>query len=181
MEAPQTFSGEPVNFTMAPRPLHWVFKVSDLKKAVEVLEALGARILRHEEFEEGCEATCNGPYSGWWSKTMVGWENEDQSFVFELTYNYGVISYDRGNDLQAIEMYRHNTKGVDMYELLRTKFADDVVVDKNDESLLRIINGDFPFKFMEGKAPTTQLISGISLNCVNYEEAIRFWKKVGLV
>jgi len=101
--------------------------------------------------------------------------------VFELTYNYGVISYDRGNDLQAIEMYRHNAEGVDMYELLRTKFADDVVVDKNDESLLRIINGDFPFKFMEGKAPTTQLISGISLNCVNYEEAIRFWKKVGLV
>ena len=78
-------------------------------------------------------------------------------------------------------MYRHNAEGVDMYELLKTKFAEDVVVDKNDESLLRIINGDFPFKFMEGKAPSTQLVSGISLNCVNYEEAIRFWKKVGLV
>ena len=28
-------------------------------------------ILRHEEFEEGCEASCNGPYDGKWSKTMV--------------------------------------------------------------------------------------------------------------
>ena len=41
-----------------------------------------------------------------------------------------------------------------MFELLKTKFADDVVVDKDDESLLRIINGDFPFKFLEGKAPS---------------------------
>jgi hypothetical protein len=181
MEGPQTFSGEPVKFTMAPRPLHWVFKVSDLKKSVEILESLGARILRHEEFEEGCEATCNGPYSGWWSKTMVGWENEDKSFVFELTYNYGVLCYERGNDLAAIEMYRHNSEGVDMYELLKTKFADDVVVDKDDESLLRIINGDFPFRFIEGKAPSVQLIRGISLNAVDYAEATRFWKKVGLV
>ena len=120
-----------------------------------MLALLGARILRHEEFESGCEATCNGPYSGWWSKTMVGWENEDKSFVFELTYNYGVLSYERGNDLAAIEMYRQNSEGVDMYELLKTKFADDVVVDKDDESLLRIINGDFPFRFLEGKAPST--------------------------
>jgi len=33
---------------------------------------LGMKILRHEEFEEGCDAQCNGPYSGKWSKTMTG-------------------------------------------------------------------------------------------------------------
>lgn len=25
---------------------------------------LGLKVLRHEEFDEGCEATCNGPYGG---------------------------------------------------------------------------------------------------------------------
>ena len=30
-----------------------------------------AQMHRHEEFASGCEATCNGPYGGAWSKTMV--------------------------------------------------------------------------------------------------------------
>lgn len=32
-------------------------------------KVLGMKICRHEEFSEGCEATCNGPYGGAWSKT----------------------------------------------------------------------------------------------------------------
>ena len=65
---------------------------------------LGLRVLRHEEFESGCEATCNGPYGGAWSKTMVGLGDENCNFVFELTYNYGVDSYQTGNDLQCIAL-----------------------------------------------------------------------------
>lgn len=57
-------------------------------------------MLRHEEFESGCEATCNGPYGGAWSKTMVGLGDENCNFVFELTYNYGIDSYACGNDVQ---------------------------------------------------------------------------------
>ena len=48
------------------------------------------QVLRHEEFEEGCAATCNGPYNGKWSKTMVGYGPEANHFVVELTYNYEV-------------------------------------------------------------------------------------------
>ena len=33
--------------------------------------------LRHEEFDEGCEAACNGPYDNKWSKTMIGYGPED--------------------------------------------------------------------------------------------------------
>ena len=74
------------------RPLHWVFKVGDLQATLEFYErALGMKaraawqahprrcahaptapqVHRHEEFASGCEATCNGPYGGAWSKTMV--------------------------------------------------------------------------------------------------------------
>lgn len=41
-------------------------------------------------------------YDGRWSKTMVGYGVEDENFVIELTYNYGVKSYDKGNDFLGI-------------------------------------------------------------------------------
>lgn len=33
---------------------------------------------------------------------MIGYGNEDDNFVIELTYNYGIHSYDRGNDFLGI-------------------------------------------------------------------------------
>lgn len=33
---------------------------------------------------------------------MIGYADEDSSFVLELTYNYGVKSYDLGNDFNSI-------------------------------------------------------------------------------
>ncbi|XP_060799672.1 glyoxalase domain-containing protein 4 [Neoarius graeffei] len=81
------------------RALHFVFKVGDRSRtAVFYRDVLGMKVLRHEEFEEGCKATCNGPYDGKWSKTMVGFGPEDDHFVAELTYNYGVGEYKLGND-----------------------------------------------------------------------------------
>lgn len=58
---------------------------------------------RHEEFEKECDAACNGPYAGKWSKTMIGYGPEDDQFVLELTYNYGVEDgYQLGNDFRGI-------------------------------------------------------------------------------
>uniref|UniRef100_A0A8C8C028 VOC domain-containing protein n=1 Tax=Oncorhynchus tshawytscha TaxID=74940 RepID=A0A8C8C028_ONCTS len=65
---------------------------------------VAGEILRHEEFEEGCRATCNGPYDGKWSKTMVGFGPEDDHFVAELTYNYGVGEYRLGNDFLGLTL-----------------------------------------------------------------------------
>jgi len=85
------------------RVLHWVFKLGDLKKDVELYtNILGMHVHRHEEFSEGCEATCNGPYAGAWSKTMIGYGSEHTNFALELTYNYGIDSYAQGNDLRYI-------------------------------------------------------------------------------
>ena len=84
-----------------PRTLHWVTKIGNLKKSLRFFEQVfGFRVLRHEEFESGCEATCNGPYAGAWSKTMVGWGPEETNFAFELTYNYGINGYQSGDDVQ---------------------------------------------------------------------------------
>jgi catechol 2,3-dioxygenase-like lactoylglutathione lyase family enzyme len=87
------------------RPLHWVFKIGDRGRAVDFFRKdLGMRVLRHEEFAEGCKATCNGPYDGKWSKTMIGYGPEDDHFVLELTYNYGVGAYKLGDDFREISV-----------------------------------------------------------------------------
>uniref|UniRef100_A0A4X2KPL5 Glyoxalase domain containing 4 n=1 Tax=Vombatus ursinus TaxID=29139 RepID=A0A4X2KPL5_VOMUR len=87
------------------RALHFVFKVANrFQTARFYRDLLGMKILRHEEFEEGCKASCNGPYDGKWSKTMVGYGSEDNHFVAELTYNYGIGDYRLGNDFLGLTL-----------------------------------------------------------------------------
>jgi len=90
------------------KPLHWVQKVSHLEDTLKFYQSnFGFEIYRHEEFSEGCEATCNGPYGGAWSKTMIGrGKDESHSFCLELVFNYGVNRYERGNDLRSIALSR---------------------------------------------------------------------------
>ena len=60
----------------------------DLKQTLGFYEgSFGMHVHRHEEFASGCEATCNGPYGGSWSKTMVGYGREDENYALELTAN----------------------------------------------------------------------------------------------
>ena len=35
---------------------------------------------------------------------MIGYGNEDENFVIELTYNYGISAYKRGNDFRSIHI-----------------------------------------------------------------------------
>jgi len=80
-----------------------VFKVADRTLTTKFYrDVLGMKVLRHEEFEAGCDAECNGPYDGSWSKTMVGYGPEDNHFVVELTYNYGIGEYKLGNDFLGL-------------------------------------------------------------------------------
>lgn len=62
----------PPTYRRSPAPLctpfpqrAQVLKIGSLKKSMTFFEnVLGLKVLRHEEFDEGCEATCNGPYGG---------------------------------------------------------------------------------------------------------------------
>lgn len=68
------------------------------------------KVLRHEEFTEGCKAACNGPYDGRWSKTMIGYGTEDDHFVMELTYNYNIGSYKLGNDFGGLKIFSNTIR-----------------------------------------------------------------------
>ena len=93
------------------RALHFVLKVGDRGEFMHFLKgSLGMKILRHEEFDSGCKATCNGPYQNKWSKTMIGYGPEDSNFVLEITYNYPVDKYRLGNDILGITIGAPNEK-----------------------------------------------------------------------
>ena len=85
----------------AQRAIHWVIRVSSLEETLRFTsEVLGMRVLRHEENDAACPLTCNGEFDTAWSKTMVGYGAEDENYALELTYNYGVEKYERGEGLQ---------------------------------------------------------------------------------
>ena len=80
---------------------------------------------------------------------MVGFDNEDNSFVFELTFNYGIASYKRGNDLQCILLHRYDKDGVDVQERLLNKFKE---YQSSYDGIYSFINEDFLFQFIDSKA-----------------------------
>ena len=83
------------------RVLHWVIRVTSLEDTVSfATDVMGMKVLRHEENDEPCPLTCNGLYDTPWSKTMVGYGPEDTNYALELTYNYGITSYARGEGLK---------------------------------------------------------------------------------
>lgn len=82
------------------RPAHWVIRTTDLKASLKFLsEVFGMRVLRHEEYDQPCAITCNGAYRTPWSKTMIGFGPENECYCLELTYNYGISSYQKGAGL----------------------------------------------------------------------------------
>ncbi|CAH8491244.1 unnamed protein product [Schistosoma mattheei] len=130
-----------INFKLSPpmnhtRALHFVFKVANRNETIDFYKRiLGMKVLRHEEFTEGCKASCNGPYDGKWSKTMIGYGPEDNHFVVELTYNYGIGAYQLGNDFQYIRIH-------------------------NKDAYSRIIGGSWPITLKESNSVKVEAPGG---------------------
>jgi len=69
------------------RMLHTMFRVTNLERSIKFYtEILGMKLLRQHDFPEGK-----------FSLAFVGYGDEINHTVLELTYNYGVESYDMGN------------------------------------------------------------------------------------
>ena len=67
--------------------LHTMLRVGDLNRSLKFYtEVLGMRLLRQKDYPEGK-----------FTLAFVGYQDEDEGAVIELTYNYGVDKYDLGN------------------------------------------------------------------------------------
>ncbi|WP_313570418.1 lactoylglutathione lyase [Pantoea piersonii] len=79
------------------RLLHTMLRVGDLQRSIDFYtRVLGMRVLRQSE---------NTEYK--YTLAFVGYTEESEGAVIELTYNWGVDSYDLGN------AYGHIALGVD--------------------------------------------------------------------
>nr|CAD7195273.1 unnamed protein product [Timema douglasi]CAD7402140.1 unnamed protein product [Timema poppensis] len=154
------------------RALHYVFKVADRTLTSKFYrEILGMKVLRHEEFTEGCDAQCNGPYDNRWSKTMIGYGPEDTHFVLELTYNYGINSYELGNDFRGITI--RSKQAIDKAKELGwpLKNADGQVVLEAP--------GGYKFFLIDDLQPIDKdPIEKVSLNISNLQRSLDYWNKL---
>ena len=79
------------------RILHTMLRVGDLQRSIAFYtEVLGMKLLRQHDYPEGR-----------FTLAFVGYTDESEGAVIELTYNWGVESYDLGS------AYGHIALGVD--------------------------------------------------------------------
>ncbi|KAF2886214.1 hypothetical protein ILUMI_19958 [Ignelater luminosus] len=155
--------------SIAGRALHYVFKISDRKLTAHFYRnVLGMKILRHEEFADGCDAACNGPYANRWSKTMVGYGPEDTHFVVELTYNYTVKSYEKGNEFIGIT--------------IKSKEALDRAKEQNWPILPGNVleaPGGYKFFIKDEPQPTDKdPVEKVTLACSDLKKSTRYWNEI---
>lgn len=154
------------------RALHFVLKIGSLRKNVDFFrDKLGMEVLRHEVFEEGCEAACNGPYSGKWSKTMIGYGPEDDYFVLELTYNYSIGKYSLGNDLQYIKL-----------ALDEELFNKVKIGEKSNDSDSLVLHSPDGYKFIVSKgSPSAGKLRDVTEVCLACKSLIKsedYWSRL---
>lgn len=156
------------------RALHFVLKIGNLRKNVEFFrDKLKMTVLRHEVFDEGCEAACNGPYANKWSKTMIGYGSEDDHFVVELTYNYSISGYKIGNDFQHIKIgLKH-----ELFDQIRGSGRFEAVLSDCFE-----IESPDGYKFLVSKNQSNNEKSDIKevcLSCTDLRKSLAYW--IGLL
>ncbi|XP_043679698.1 glyoxalase domain-containing protein 4 isoform X2 [Vespula pensylvanica] len=154
------------------RALHFVFKIAERKETMKFYrEILGMKVLRHEEFADGCEAACNGPYANRWSKTMIGYGPEDNHFVVELTYNYGISEYKSGNDFLGITI--SSKEAID-----RAKSNGWPVEEENGKFVLQAPGGYKYYIINEPQPEDKDPVEKVTLSSSNLQTTIAYWKDI---
>jgi len=154
------------------RALHFVFKIADRAATAKFyFSVLGMKALRHEEFQEGCDAACNGPYDNRWSKTMVGYGPEDDHFVVELTYNYNVHEYKQGNDYQGITIRSREA-------IERAKAAGWPISRENGVDVVQAPGG-YKFFLVDEPQPTDKdPVEKVTLSSSNLANTLEYWNGI---
>lgn len=160
------------------RALHYVLKVGNLKKNVEFFrDKLRMTVLRHEVFDKGCEAACNGPYDGKWSKTMIGYGPEDDHFVLELTYNYSIGSYKLGNDLQHIKI----SLEASLFDQVKEGFSSSSSSIKESNTDQLALHSPDGYKFLVTKSaeePQKNDITEVCLSVSALDGSLAYWRDI---
>lgn len=104
---------------------------------------------------------------------MIGFGPEDSFFVLELTYNYGIKSYAKGNDLVSITV-SDSTGG----EILKRAEAAGLKIEKDSVSGLPSLTSPDGYRFLVTASGNRTDVVEVSLNVSSLSRASEFYQSV---
>lgn len=151
------------------RFLHAVYRVGDLDRTIKFYtEALGMKLLRKRDIPEEK-----------YSNAFLGFGPEDSHFVVELTYNYGVSSYDIGTGFGHFAIATPDVKK--LVEDVRAK-GGNVTREpgpvKGGTSVIAFVKDPDGYTFEIIQRPSTpEPLCQVMLRVGDLERSINFYEK----
>lgn len=151
------------------RFLHVVYRVGDLDRTIKFYtEAFGMKLLRKRDVPEEK-----------YSNAFLGFGPEESQFVVELTYNYGVTSYDIGTGFGHFAIATPN-----VYELVEHVRARGGVVSrepgpvKGGTSVIAFVKDPDGYTFeLIQRESTPEPLCQVMLRVGDLERSIKFYEK----
>ncbi|RLN30934.1 putative lactoylglutathione lyase, chloroplastic [Panicum miliaceum] len=151
------------------RLLHVVYRVGDLDKTIKFYtECLGMKLLRKRDIPEER-----------YTNAFLGYGPEDSHFVVELTYNYGVESYDIGTGFGHFGIAVDDVaKTVDLVKAKGGTVTREPGPVKGGKSVIAFIEDPDGYKFeLIERGPTPEPLCQVMLRVGDLDRAINFYEK----
>ncbi|KGN49104.1 lactoylglutathione lyase GLX1 [Cucumis sativus] len=151
------------------RFLHVVYRVGDLDRTIKFYtECFGMKLLRKRDVPEEK-----------YSNAFLGFGPEDSNFVVELTYNYGVSSYDIGSGFGHFAIATQ-----DVYKLVEDIRAKGGIITrepgpvKGGSSVIAFAKDPDGYIFeLIQRGPTPEPLCQVMLRVGDLERSIKFYDK----
>nr|BAJ96149.1 predicted protein [Hordeum vulgare subsp. vulgare] len=151
------------------RLLHVVYRVGDLDKTIKFYtECLGMKLLRRRDIPEER-----------YTNAFLGYGPEDSHFVVELTYNYGVESYDIGSGFGHFGIAVEDVeKTVELIKAKGGTVTREPGPVKGGKSVIAFIKDPDGYKFeLIERGPTPEPLCQVMLRMGDLDRAISFYEK----
>ncbi|XBJ23601.1 probable lactoylglutathione lyase, chloroplastic [Triticum dicoccoides] len=151
------------------RLLHVVYRVGDLDKTIKFYtECLGMKLLRRRDIPEER-----------YTNAFLGYGPEDSHFVVELTYNYGVESYDIGSGFGHFGIAVEDVeKTVELIKAKGGTVTREPGPVKGGKSVIAFIEDPDGYKFeLIERGPTPEPLCQVMLRVGDLDRAISFYEK----
>ncbi|KAL3690199.1 hypothetical protein R1sor_016508 [Riccia sorocarpa] len=151
------------------RMLHVVYRVGDLDKTIKFYtECLGMKVLRKRDFPDEK-----------YTNAFLGYGPEDTHFVVELTYNYGVFSYDIGTGFGHFGLAVEDVqKVVDLVKAKGGVVTREPGPVKGGSSVIAFVQDPDGYKFeLIQRPPTPEPFCQVMLRVGDLDRAIAFYEK----
>ncbi|KAI5585366.1 hypothetical protein POPTR_006G160600v4 [Populus trichocarpa] len=151
------------------RMLHVVYRVGDLDRTIKFYtECLGMKLLRKRDIPEER-----------YTNAFLGYGPEDSHFVIELTYNYGVDSYDIGAGFGHFGIAVEDVaKTVELIKAKGGKVNREPGPVKGGSTVIAFIEDPDGYKFeLLERGPTPEPLCQVMLRVGDLDRSINFYEK----